>query len=377
MGLWRTILAVHAFALACGLLAGCGDDGHGATDDGDILSDGATDDSSTSDTENGATDDGDILSDGATDDSSTSDTANDATDDNGQPANGLGSPCASTSACASGLTCIETNAATGDGICTRTCAVNSDCPSGGYCHIVGKQLACTLAGLCDPCQAASDCGTDNPLCVPGADGKTFCTVPCAFGDKSCQPGYSCEQYGSTINDFACRPDYGACAGGGDVCAPCQSASDCKSGTQCATSPDTGERACFQTCSKDADCATGFGCSPKGICSRLVPSAGKPPTLVQTCAKDNRGYCDPCTADWQCASNRCRDSQGQSFCAEPTPCVKSNETKDCAPGTFCVPSATADMICAPPISWKCQGYKACFENPCSSTEVCSNGLCKPK
>ena len=147
-----------------------------------------------------------------------------------------------------------------------------------------------------------------------------------------------------------------------------------------TSADTGERACFAGCQKDGDCSSGFVCSPKGLCARLVPNADpkKPAAYVQTCAKASRGFCDPCTDDWQCASNRCATSAGQSFCVEPTPCVKENETKDCADGTFCVPSDKG-MICAPPPSWKCQGYKACLGKtiPCGSSEVCLDGLCKAK
>ncbi len=349
----RWWLAPVALAL---VLAACGEDSSSADTATGQDNDGI-----------GGNTDGDILS--------SADSATDAS----QATTNLGRPCATTTDCPGSLKCIETNAATGDGICTQACTTTSDCPTGGYCHIVGKQMACTPAGLCDPCVNDSDCGTNTPLCVPGKDGKSFCSLACAFGDKSCQPGYSCEQYGSAIDDFACRPDYGACAGGGEACAPCQAQTDCKAGTQCTTSPDTGERACFQSCSKDGDCASGFACSPKGVCSRLVPDADpkKPSTYVQTCAKANRGYCDPCSADWQCASSRCRTSQGQTFCAEPTPCVKANETKECAPGTFCVPSATSDMICAPPLSWKCQGYKACLGNPCATSEVCVDGLCKSK
>ena len=346
--------------IAMAALTGCGDDASPTTSATTQDTDGATTGT-----------DGDIasgLNDGAT------------LGDTSQTPGNIGKPCAMTADCPGDLKCIETNAATGDGICSQACATTADCPTGGFCHIVGKQMACTLAGLCDPCKDDADCGANAPLCAPGKDGKTFCTAACAFGDKSCQPGYSCEQYGSAIDDFACRPDYGACSGGGEACAPCQAQSDCKSGTQCLTSPDTGERACFATCTKATDCAAGFDCSPKGVCSRLVPDADpkKPAVYVQTCAKASRGYCDPCTDDWQCASSRCATTAGQSFCVEPTACVKANETKDCADGTFCVPSDKG-MICAPPPSWKCQGYKACLGKtfPCNNTEVCSDGLCKPK
>jgi hypothetical protein len=357
-GLSAKTAVIFLAAAAC-LLVGCGEDSTTTT--------GTT----SPDNDTAASTDGDIIS------------SSDALSDVSQVPATIGRPCATTTDCPGTLKCVETNAATGDGICTQTCTATADCPGGSFCHTIGKQLACTLAALCDPCKVDEECSSSTPLCAPGKDGKTFCTVACALGAKSCQPGYSCEQYGSAIDDFACRPDYGACSGGGEACAPCQAQADCKSGTQCLTSPDTGERACFQTCAKDADCASGFVCSPKGLCTRLVPDADpkKPAAYVQTCAKSNRGYCDSCTDDWQCGSGRCATTSAeikQTLCAEATPCTKENETKDCPDGTFCVPS-NKGMMCAPPPSWKCQGYKACLGKtiPCGSSEVCLDGLCKPK
>lgn len=294
------------------------------------------------------------------------------------PAITIGKACAVKADCPGGLACMETNAATGDGICSQLCKNTSECPEHTFCNPIGKVQGCTLGSFCNACTVDSDCGAAAPICIPGKDGKTFCSAPCSFGDKTCHAGWSCEQYGSSISNFGCRPDYGSCTGGGEFCAPCQNQSDCKDGTSCVVSPDTGERACFQKCSAKDSCPQGFSCSPGGFCARFVadPDPKKAGSYVQTCESDNRLYCDQCGADWQCASGRCATVNGQAFCAEPSPCSKDNETKDCAPGTFCVPSDKG-MVCAPPNSWKCQGFKACLGNPCGSNQTCDNGVCKNK
>lgn len=352
------ILAIGLAAIALSL-SSCGEDEAGAVTAGSAVDGAATDN-----------DGANLLGADAEDGAGSAD---------GVEGAGVGKPCAKTDDCPDGLQCAETNAATGDGICTLPCTTNADCVKGGFCHAVGKLQICTPAAWCDPCASDADCGPGTPLCVPGKDGKTFCSATCSLGDKTCKPGWSCEQYGSTIDDFACRPDYGSCSGGGEFCAPCQAEKDCGPGTVCATSPDTGERACFQKCTAET-CASGFSCSPGGFCARKVPNEDpkKADTYVQTCAKDKRIYCDLCSADWQCASGRCATANGQSFCAQPTPCAKDNETKDCAEGTFCIGSDKG-MICAPPLAWKCQGFKACLGkvSPCGAKEVCDNGLCKPK
>ena len=336
-------------------MVGCGEDGTGAATDDASLADAAGNDAASGlDTAGGVS-------------------------DSGTTSSGLGRACAHTADCPDGLQCIATNIATGDGICSNTCTSNADCTHGGYCNPMGKLLICTHEAWCQPCATDADCDSATPLCVPGKDGKSLCSAPCTLGDTTCRAGWSCEQYAGTIDSFACRPDYGSCSGGGEFCAPCQTNADCKAGTTCTTSPDTGERACFQACATTAACPAGFVCSPKGMCAREIPAADKTPvTYIQTCGKSGRIYCDTCDADWQCASGKCATVNDQAFCAEPTECVKANETKDCAEGTFCVPS-NKGQVCAPPASWKCQGFKACLGKaaPCGSNEVCDNGLCKPK
>jgi len=296
---------------------------------------------------------------------------------------GIGVTCSSNAVCAPfGLNCFETSSANGEGICTRTCAGGVDCPSGSHCNAVGQAMVCTEGRYCNPCDSDGDCGPLAPLCKPDKSGKGFCTHACSVGDSSCGAAASCTQFGSSLQDFVCRPDYGACSGGGEHCSPCKTQADCGTGTECYNATQSGERFCAQTCdaASAGGCPAGFACQAskgKGHCFKAT-SGG----IVATCAKGDKGYCDACTADYECASNRCATKNGQTFCVQPKPCEKANEATDCPYGgvdgaTQCVPANDGGMICSPPPAWGCQGFKACLGHPCMSSEVCVSGLCLPK
>ena len=299
-----------------------------------------------------------------------------------KPATGIGLTCASNAVCAPfGLNCFETSSATGEGICTRTCAGGADCPVGSHCNPVGPALVCTEGRYCNPCASDGDCGALAPLCKPDKDGKGFCTHACNIGDGTCGAAASCVQFGTSLQDFACRPDYGACTGGGEHCSPCATQADCGVATECFTATQTGERFCAQTCdpTQSGGCPSGFGCQAakgKGYCFKQTSDG-----LVPTCAKGDKGFCDSCTANYECASNRCANHNDKKFCVEPAPCDKQNESTDCPYGgvdgaTQCVPTDVG-MACAPPPAWGCQGFKLCLGHPCTASQVCTNGLCKPK
>ncbi len=316
--------------------------------------------------------------------------ATDSSDAKGQPSDaatdavltvpGLGKVCAAKTDCPGTLFCLETNSVSGTGICSQTCINHADCGKGYFCNPVADKTVCTPPRYCDPCTTAQDCGADLPLCLPGSDGRSYCTHSCAVGDTSCSPGSSCKTYGSKINESACMPDFGSCSGDGSQCSPCSAQADCASNAQCLTSPDTGEQFCAQTC-KPGDpsgCPAGYGCweqktTPgKGLCYKSI--AGK---LVATCAKGDKGFCDSCAHDWECASNRCASKDSKSFCVQPNPCDKTTEAKDCPYGgeaTFCVPSSVGN-ICSPPPAYGCQGFKGCMGHACGNGEVCDNGVCK--
>jgi len=291
-------------------------------------------------------------------------------------ASGIGKACVGSTDCLSlGLKCFETNPATGAGVCSKGCAGASDCPAAHFCNPVGGKLICTGPRYCDACATADECGPDAPLCLPDKNGKGFCANKCNVGDTSCGIGSSCKQYGLGIKDFACKPDYGACSGGGEHCSPCKVQADCAAGNQCYTAK-SGERFCAQQCdpakAAPAGCPSGFVCkaeSGKGFCFKQVKEE-----LVATCAKGDKGYCDACTVGYECASGRCASKNGKKFCVQPQPCKGNADCPYGGEATFCVPSDVG-QICAPPPSWHCQGYKACLGHSCASNQTCDNGICK--
>ena len=313
----------------------------------------------------------------AGDTSSVADSAAADTSTSQAAALGFGKACVVPSDCsASGLTCFETSA-TGAGICSKTCASSTDCPQGNYCNPQSGKLICTEPRFCNPCQVAADCGKGG-LCLQGPGGKKYCTKTCAQAKASCPAASSCRQYGSNVDEFACQPDYGACEGDGSQCSPCSVPGDCASGHECHVSAATGERFCAKTCTPGAAdaCPSGYGCAtPKNSkVSYCYKSFGS--ELLGTCAKGDKGFCEPCSADYECASKRCASKNGEKYCVAPTPCTGP---KDCPYGgeaTFCVPSDNGKgQICAPPLSWGCQGYLTCLAHPCDSDEVCVAGQCK--
>jgi len=299
---------------------------------------------------------------------------------------GLGKLCASNNDCAKyGLSCYITNLRSGVGICSQGCKIQSDCTNGTFCNPLGDVLVCTPPRLCDPCQSSSQCGPNAPECVQPKDGGArFCTFKCNVGDGKCPAGYSCRQYGSKVDEFACHPDYGSCKGDGAHCSPCKTTADCSPAAVCFQSKDDAERYCATTCQAKGgagQCPTGTTCvsyGGKGYCYKVISSTGRgPPKSLPTCGAGSKGFCDACEENWQCASGRCVTKNGKKFCAQKGNCSKSSEATDCPYGgqaTFCVPSDKGN-VCAPPPAFHCHGYKACLSHPCGGGEVCDNGLCK--
>lgn len=302
---------------------------------------------------------------------------------------GLGATCESNADCKEGFSCYEFDS-DGSKACSVTCGSHNDCPTGTRCNPVQGTLLCTLPDYCDPCESDDTCGPDAPICLKLDAGQPgFCTRSCIIGDTKCVPGSSCEPFGGDVDKFACQPDYGSCDGGGEHCAPCKVATDCSPGTECFQASPDDERFCAQICdpsSPEKGCPVGFKCAAygqKGYCYREIDVPNEDgelePQLFPICGKGDKAFCDACTYDYECASNRCATKEGKSFCVTPTPCSKETELQDCPYGqkaTFCVPSSKGN-ICAPPISSGCQGFQGCLLHPCGQNEVCDKGVCKPK
>ena len=292
------------------------------------------------------------------------------------PKTDIGKVCLANADCPGGLKCFEVKAATGEGICSHACVAPVDCPQGTHCNAQGGVLICTPPRYCNACSSHAECGGEASLCLKDKFGKGYCTTTCSINVASCRAGSSCVQYGSTLNEFACRPDYGACKGGGEHCSPCTTPQDCGAGTEC-YGAKSGERFCAQLCDPTGPnaCPQGFGCAAagqKGFCFRQTAKDG----LQATCAKGDKGYCDPCANSWECASGKCISKNEKNFCGLPTACKSDADCPYGKEATFCVPTSDG-MACVPPPAWHCQGFKLCLGYPCKSDEKCDNGICKPK
>lgn len=301
---------------------------------------------------------------------------------------GLGKACVTNNDCeAYDLTCYLTGgagASRNTGICSKGCDKESDCGGGTHCNPLGGILYCAPPQLCDTCKTDDDCGPDAPLCV-GDDGAKYCSRLCNVGDGKCPGGYSCKQFGTRVDEFACAPDYGSCAGDGSHCSPCKTDSQCSTGTKCFSAKEGAERFCAQTCdvaTTPDGCPVGHKCASYGgvgYCYKhIATDANGKDVLLPTCIAASKGYCDACESDWQCASGRCATKNDKKFCAQIGTCTKQTEKEDCPyatqDATFCVPS-NKGQICAPSPAFNCHGYKACLSHPCGADERCDDGLCK--
>jgi hypothetical protein len=274
---------------------------------------------------------------------------------------GIGRLCAGNADCAAdGLVCFGTGVVP---MCSRTCAQASDCPAGTFCNAIKGQQICTPPAYCDPCASRDD----------GTLGPGYCTTECVIGVDPCPGGASCSKHSgsASIKDFTCRPDSRLCRGDGGQCSPCQVDADCQSGHDCLQPIPDGERFCAQRCDAAA-CPSGSICTKLGGVGYCYADVGGKPE--PTCSAGKKGYCDLCSADWQCASGRCVSKESQSFCAQPGTCSKETESQDCPTGTFCVPTQSGPA-CVPPPAYKCQLWKACVSAPCGAGEQCVDGLCR--
>lgn len=295
----------------------------------------------------------------------------------GNTSEGMGKVCAGNADCQSyGLTCFPVS--TGYAVCSSTCQTNADCKGGTVCSPVQGALVCTPPIYCDACTSHEDCGPTAPYCRqdPQSDGSLgpgYCTMECVVGDGTCPAGSSCSKIVGTpsIKDFYCQPDNETCTGDGSQCSPCKIDADCSDNHTCLQPSASAERFCAQHCDSTS-CPAGYQCTKvggKSYCYATVEGKATP-----TCSAGKKGFCDACSADWQCASGKCASKNNESYCAQPGSCTKETEKTDCPPGTFCVPTS-AGQACAPPPAFKCQQWKACLASLCGVNEICVDGLCK--
>lgn len=196
--------------------------------------------------------------------------------------------CTTNADCADGLAC---DVASGQCV-VPPCTNDDQCPGAQVC-IGGACIFDADCATCLPCMSADDCGGTEFLCAgPEGGGEGICTKLCGTdadcpGDSQCW-GFEGEEFQLCLNPDAnrigicpasyvctggsnpcdgvtcsggevCNPASGACEGQGcEVCAPCDDPSDCPTGA----CYDIGEPvgACMVECRSDADCPTATACT---------------------------------------------------------------------------------------------------------------------
>ncbi|MCB9740187.1 MAG: DUF1566 domain-containing protein [Deltaproteobacteria bacterium] len=322
---------------------------------------------------------------------------------------------------------VCTHAATAGG---EPCADNNPCTEGTVCD--GKGSCAGGANAC-PCESIQDCAVfdDDNAC----NGTLFCDTSGAKGVCAIVPSSVVTCAGSLPGSCmtnVCAPLTGACV---DVPvkdgAPCDDGSSCTAGETCsggackaATSlcqctvnadcaPHEDGNVCNGTlycdtakwpyacrrnpasvvhCPKPAHACEVAACDPKtGGCAVHAAPDGTPcddgnsKTVGDACTA---GSCKPGTSVAQCTQDaNCAKFEDGNFCNGTLFCNKKKGSCEINPATVKVCPTNADGPCihaqCQPASGACKmvprsNGAVCDadDNPCSSQDDCSSGVCKP-
>jgi hypothetical protein len=232
--------------------------------------------------------------------------------DSGHPA-GIGEACPVGDECDGDLTCITQGEGDGDAYCAEVgCMEDSDCAPGYRCgvsrdprricgtskgdnDICGQtgdpcvnaedlehpyfegpacilRYTCVKPAPCAPCETDLDCAAGGDMACVDIDDEMRCAERCA-DDIDCKSDATCE-------GDVCKPRFGSCVGGGELCEPCVDDRDCgdASGPNFCMEFPGNQFACSAMCAGAIDCLCG---DPPSLCL----SPGNVPVYCL-----NAGYC---------------------------------------------------------------------------------------
>ena len=321
--------------------------------------------------------------------------------------------CEDDSGCAGGYLCQE-------GTCVQPC--DGRCGGGYLCDGVNC--------VAPPCEGASDCPAELPLCEEGrcAPAPSTCTPECASNEVcvlgSCMPApcgtggpcatgsvcvdgqcVGCQADGQCGPGRRCDLDSSRCVDGerARLCAPCHEAIDGVIGCgDTLTCVDT-YPGCRQRCSSDNDCQDGYcqegGCLSFGwetcegercstdnecdsgeVCLAGFCERGQRCSVDTDCARDMRcsaeGLCtlrSPCAHDWgpRCATGEVCVAGRCEVARDPAPseCLPCNSDLDCGPQQACGFFYAGYAICATLCDTNCAEGEYC-EPVSPLTSVCT-------
>lgn len=301
--------------------------------------------------------------------------------------------CQSDADCASGVQCVNKlcggKRANGD-----ACTTGDECSTGRCVDKVCCGSDCN--GLCEACVAAktgmpdgtcaavkegedpdSECAseTQNKCGRTGVcDGARKCAVQpagtqCAAAqctNGKARPALVCNGSGNclTVDETAC----GNFKCGTDKCInPCKTDNDCVASAYCDGGVCYPRRAKGASCSKDAECVSGFVCSDEGVCCNSKCSSACSSCKQSVTGKAN-GECNAmptATRDNRCAS------QAASTCGTTGLCDAAGQCAKHPDGTECVAAACSSDGLKEIKPRTCNGTGTCRATVESS---CGNGKC---
>ncbi len=256
----------------------------------------------------------------------------------------LGTVCTAASECGSG-TCYQ-------GVCTRQCFVQGDCPVGFDCGVLGPDDSagfCIAANWTDAEQGGF--GTDCSASAAGCGGQ-----------NSCADGFSCHAYDAQFREEIRCNARAYCTKG------CEADRDCPPDFFCGRDSAQAPKSCLRRAACD-QCATDDQCPPSHICAQLADLShaclkrceaasdclkpakdgdsgayvGKP---FEVCAEDRDGKGKVCTP----TSGRCHGASAiPSITGDGQVCSPCREghTEDCAPNHLCLTTSTGERLCTTP------------------------------
>jgi len=279
--------------------------------------------------------------------------------------------------------------ACGPTTCRTTCTTATDCAAGNYC----KGGACVPAeGLGKPCKTASACTTgfctDGVCCgVATCDAGSACSLPGFAGTCKVKQGSACKDAvdcgtGQCVDGVCCDE---ACSGQCEACdvegrvGVCSAVAGPPHGTRPACADGGGDVCAAATCAgtKDRTACVGKK-APIGATCRATSCVGSTLGLAATC--DGSGTC-PAAKESSCVPYACEGTKCRETCSEDTHCTKGFVCK----GSRCEPIAarcTDDLtgsIGADGIPVSCAPYVCTRDGTCakactSSTDCTPGSVC---
>lgn len=296
-----------------------------------------------------------------------------------------------------------------------TCSSNADCGNSMACVndvcVAADSTDNGLAGLCQACEAASDCVEDGSLCIELSfdqatrTGEKVCTRPCEYNHE-CPSGFECINISSEVGTSAqCLPvitDWGE-----RTCNPspeleCVRANDCGVGESCVANtcvaPGGAECSSQNPCGNGQTCVN-FQCvaAADAECTRRSDCASGESCIDGECV----GAAESCVFNQECDGGACVDGTCQSACSADADCgsnescrsglcqpLECRRSADCAAGNVCVDAkceatcnASTGAGCAD--GYVCSNFGYCEADPgvecrtaaeCARDEICDAGSC---